>query len=275
MDISTVESLILPGCRADLPAWRPDDCLLAGGTDVLSGSHVGVTRLIDLHALQWPPLELTGEHLRIAATCTLATVAAAEWPPEWPAAGVIGECCRALAASFKIWNVATVGGNVCLALPAAAMLAATIALDGVAVLWPADGSVRRLPMTDFATGPQQTALGHGEVLRAIEMPATALRRRAAVRQASLTSPGRSAALLVGSLDPIDGAFRLTVTASTVRPLHRRWAESTTGPPSPETVDRWVADLPGSSWLDDVHGAPAWRRHMTRRLAAELLHDLTA
>ena len=53
MDISTVESLIRPGCRADLPAWRPDDCLLAGGTDVLSGSHPGITRLIDLQALQW------------------------------------------------------------------------------------------------------------------------------------------------------------------------------------------------------------------------------
>ncbi len=271
MDLNAVETVVQPRARADLPAWRLHDCLLGGGTDVLSGSHPGIRRLVDLGAMGWPPLETSPDVLRIAATCTLAAVAAAEFPPAWTAAGVIAECCRALAGSFKISNAATVGGNVCLALPAAPMLAAAIALDGTALLWPADGGERRVPMTGFATGPQQTVLRPGEVLRAIEVPAAALRRRAAVRQASLTAMGRSAALLVATLCPGDGAFRLTVTASTVRPYHQHWP----APPSQDALDAWMDALPGNAWLDDVHGAPAWRRHMTRRLAHDLLHSLTA
>lgn len=180
-------------------------------------------------------------------------------------------CCQALAGSFKVWNTATVGGNVCLALPAAPMLAAAIALDGTAVLWPGEGGERRVPMLGFVTGPQQTVLQPGEVLRAIEVPVAALRRRAMMRQASLTAHGRSAALLVATSCPGDGGFRMTVTASTVRPLHRHWP----APPAPGVLDGWLSGLPDATWLDDVHGAPAWRRHMTRRLAAELLRGLAA
>jgi CO/xanthine dehydrogenase FAD-binding subunit len=271
MDLNAVEAVVQPRTRADLPAWRLHDCLLGGGTDVLSGSHPGIRRLVDLGAMEWPPLEASPDGLQIAATCTLAAAAAAEFPPAWTAAGVIAECCRALAGSFKIWNAATVGGNICLALPAAPMLAAAVALDGTALLWPADGGERRVPMTGFTTGPQQTVLRPGEVLRAVEVPAVALRRRAAVRQASLTAMGRSAALLVATLCPGDGGFRLTVTASTVRPYHRHWP----APPGVDALDAWLDALPGDAWLDDVHGAPAWRRHMTRRLAHDLLDSLTA
>ena len=271
MDLNTVEAVVRPRTRADLPVWRPHDCLLAGGTDVLSGSHPGIRRLVDLGALDWPPLEASADGLRIAATCTLAAAAAAEFPPAWTAAGVIAGCCRALAGSFKVWNTATVGGNVCLALPAAPMLAAAIALDGAGVIWPPEGGERRVPMQDFAIGPQRTVLRPGELLRAIELPAAALRRRAAVRQASLTAMGRSAALLVATLCPGDGSFRLTVTASTVRPQHRHWPAL----PGGDALDAWLDALPGDAWLDDVHGAPAWRRHMTRRLAHDLLGSLTA
>src|SRR3712207_8510436 len=35
-------------------------------------------------------------------------------PPEWIAAPLIRQCCDALLMSFKIWNMATVGGNVCM-----------------------------------------------------------------------------------------------------------------------------------------------------------------
>lgn len=271
MDLATVECVIQPRSRAELPAWRLHDCLLAGGTDVLSGSHPGIRRLVDLHAMGWPALEVSPKGLRIAATCTLAAVAGAELPLEWAAAPMIAECCRALAGSFKVWNTATVGGNICLALPAAPMLAAAIALDGSAVIWPPEGGERRMRMQDFATGPQQTVLRPGEVLRAIELPTAALRRRAAVRQASLTAMGRSAALLAATLCPGDGAFRLTVTASTVRPYHGHWP----APPGADALDAWLDGLPPAAWLDDVHGAPAWRRHMTRRLAHDLLRGVAA
>ena len=270
MDLVAIEHVFRPATRGDLPPWRDHDVLLAGGTGLFGEPQDAAHRLIDLHALGWPPVEASAAGLRLAATCTLAEAAAARLPPEWQAAALIGGCCRALAGSFKIWNAATVGGNVCWALPAAPMLALTVALDGVAAIWEPGGGERQVRMLDFAVGPQRTVLRPGEILRAVDMPASALRRRAALRQASLTALGRSAALLAASLDPGDGAFRLVITASTVRPVQLAWP----APPSAAVLDGGVAGLPDDLWLDDVHGAPAWRRHMTRRLAAELLRELT-
>ncbi|SLH82114.1 Putative oxidoreductase (molybdopterin dehydrogenase?) [Mycobacteroides abscessus subsp. abscessus] len=68
-------------------------------------------------------------------------------------------------ASHKIWRTATVGGNVCLALPAGAVLAVLVALDAVAVVWPRAGGERRILLREFVTGPGRTVLAEGEVLR--------------------------------------------------------------------------------------------------------------
>ena len=230
----------------------------------------GLRALVDLEALAWPALEVTDAGLRIAATCSIAALAAFAAPAEWRTAALVPACCNALLGSFKVWNTATVGGNVCLALPAAPMLALTVALEGVAAVWGRDGEERAVPMAQFATGPQRTVLAPGELLRAIDLPASALRRRTALRQASLTALGRSAALLVGTRTEA-GGFTLTITASTVRPVHAAWAR----PPSVAELDDHVQAIPPALWFDDVHGAPAWRRHMTRRLAAELLAELMA
>jgi CO/xanthine dehydrogenase FAD-binding subunit len=224
--------------------------------------------LIDLAALDWPALEPSASGLRIAATCTIKALEAFDAPPDWCAAPVFAQACRALLGSFKIWAMATVGGNVCLALPAAPMLALTVALDGAALIWGPDGSERQVGMADFCLGSQRTVLTPGELLRAIDLPVAALRRPAALRQASLTAAGRSAALLIATR-PADGGFALTITASTSRPLHTVWPQ----PPGLAALDAYIQAIPVSLWYDDVHGAPAWRHHMTRRLAAELHQEL--
>ena len=120
-------------------------------------------------------------------------------------------------ASFKIWKTATVGGNICMSLPAGPMISLTSALDGVCTIWKADGSEQQVKVADFVTASQRNVLAPGDLLRQIDIPIAALKRRSAFRQISLTVIGRSAALLIGSLDP-DGSFRLTVTGSTVRPI---------------------------------------------------------
>ena len=241
---------------------------MAGGTWLFSEPQPALRSLVDLSAMGWPDLEPSAAGLRIAATCTIAALEAFRAPDDWTAAGLFGQCANALLGSFKIWNVATIGGNVCLSLPAAPMLALSVALDGVAWLWRPDGGERFLPMADFTVGPQQNSLQPGELLRAIDLPAASLRRRSAMRQASLTTLGRSAALLIATLDD-RGKFALTITASTVRPMHLAWDS----PPSVGELDARIQALPAEAWFEDVHGTPAWRRHMTRRLAAELHQEL--
>src|SRR5271155_6162760 len=126
--------------------------------------------------------------LFVAATCTVAALDAFEAPASWTAAPLIGQCCRAFLASFKIWNMATVGGNLCMALPAGPMISLSAALDGVCVIWTPEGGERRLSIFDFVLSPQCNVLRPGELLRAITLPLSALRRRTAFPPTSLSPP---------------------------------------------------------------------------------------
>jgi CO/xanthine dehydrogenase FAD-binding subunit len=269
MDLNTITEVARPGTREQLPVWTAGDAWLAGGTWLFSEPQVHLARLIDLTDLKWPALTIGKTTLTIAATCTVAQLDALACPPEWVAAPLINQCCRAFLASFKIWKTATVGGNLCMSLPAGPMIALTSALDGVCTIWKADGSEQRVDVTDFVTGNQSNVLAAGDLLRSIDIPLAALKRRAAFRQISLTPLGRSAALLIGSLTS-EGAMALTVTASTIRPLQLSFE---TIPRSDELRDLLLQRIPDALYHNDVHGKPAWRRHMTLRLAEEIRAEL--
>jgi CO/xanthine dehydrogenase FAD-binding subunit len=270
MDLNTVTDIARPRRRADLPTWRDGDAWLAGGTWLYSEPQPAVTRLIDIVDLGWPAFEMTELGLRIAATCKIAELDAMALPPTWIAAPLFGQCCRSFLASFKIWNMATVGGNLCMALPAGPMISLTAALDGVCTIWTRDGNEQRIAVVDFVKAPQCNALAPGELLRFIDLPAEMLRRRTAFRQISLSPLGRSAALLIGTLAPDGSAFDLTITASTPRPIRLSFAWL----PSRATLhDRIEQDIPPSRYYDDVHGSPAWRRHVTLRYAEEIRAEL--
>src|SRR5215472_1604214 len=269
MDLNTIESVAHPKRRAELPVWAAGDAWLAGGTWLFSEPQSHLTRLIDLTDLKWPALTVTDRALSIAATCTIAQLDALACPPDWLAAPLINQCCRAFLASFKIWKTATVGGNLCMSLPAGPMISLTAALDGVCTIWQADGGERKVQAADFVTGNQENVLKPGELLRQIDLPLAALRRRSAFRQISLTPVGRSAALLIGSIAN-DGTFAMTVTASTKRPIKLSFAK----PPQSAELRETIAEvIPEELYHDDVHGKPLWRNHMTLRLAEEIRGEL--
>jgi CO/xanthine dehydrogenase FAD-binding subunit len=269
MDLNTITSVARPHSRAELPVWTAGDAWLAGGTWLFSEPQTHLTRLIDLTDLKWPALTVTDNALSIAATCTIAQLDALACPPDWLAAPLINQCCRAFLASFKIWKTATVGGNLCMSLPAGPMISLTSALDGVCTIWQADGGERKVSAGDFVTGNQRNILKPGDLLRQIDLPLTALRRRSAFRQISLTPVGRSAALLIGSIASV-GAFLLTVTASTKRPIRLFFAKI---PEADELREAILARISDDLYHDDLHGKPEWRKHMTLRLAEEIRCEL--
>src|ERR1700738_3084004 len=122
MDLNTVTEGARPRTRTHRPVCRAGDAWLAGGTWLFSEPQVHLTRLIDLTDLKWPALAIGDTDLSIAATCTVAQLDALACPPEWLAAPLINQCCRAFLASFKIWKTATVGGHLCMSVPARAMV---------------------------------------------------------------------------------------------------------------------------------------------------------
>jgi CO/xanthine dehydrogenase FAD-binding subunit len=269
MDLNTVAAVAHPTTRDQLPVWTAGDAWLAGGTWLFSEPQAHLKRLIDLTDLKWPALTISETGLSIAATCTVAQLDALACPPEWIASPLINQCCRAFLASFKIWKTATVGGNICMSLPAGPMISLTSAFDGVCTIWQAGGGEWKIPVVDFVTGDQRNVLTPGDLLRQVEIPLAALRRRSAFRQISLTPVGRSAALLIGSVTS-DGGLALTITASTKRPVRLSFAEIPNSKELRETILQRIAD---DLYHSDVHGKPIWRKHMTLRLAEEIRVEL--
>jgi CO/xanthine dehydrogenase FAD-binding subunit len=268
VDLNTVTEIARPRRRADLPAWGNGDAWLAGGTWLFSEPQSHVTRLIDITDLAWPALEVTEQSLRIAATCKIAELDSIAFPASWTAGPLFNQCCRAFLASFKAWNTATVGGNLCMALPAGPMISLTAALDGSCTIWTPDGGERRVSIFDFIEKPERNVLAPGELLRHIDLPIAALQQRTAFRQISLSPLGRSAALLIGTRAPESGAFSLTVTASTPRPIRLSFSSMPSCDAIRHEIERAII-----TYHNDAHGSPVWRKHVTLHLAEEIREEL--
>ncbi|WP_420604711.1 FAD binding domain-containing protein [Methylobacterium sp.] len=268
MDLNSVGAVATPRNRFDLADWQDGDAWLAGGTWLFSEPQPHTRRLVDLSRLGWQALEVSERGLSIAATCTIADLFRLDLPVSWRASPLFAQCCRALLGSFKIWNMATVGGNICLALPAAPMIALATALEGTCLVWTPEGADREVAIVDLIVGAQCNALAPGEILRRVDLPVAALERRTAFRQISLSPNGRSGALLIGTLDR-GGSFALTITASTRRPLRLVFPAL---PDEAALIAAITEAVPMAMYHDDVHGAPDWRRHMTFSLAEEIRRE---
>lgn len=271
MDLNTVAEL-LP--VADPDSWRPGDAWLAGGTVLFSYGSSTLRRLLDITSAGWAPLTVDDDGLEIAASCTIAELYEFADPSnplhdEWPALGLVRQCCESFVASFKIWNVSTVGGNICTALPAGPMISLAAAMDGTALVLSPGGTRRTLPVTDLVLGDQQTALRPGELLRSIHLPATSLRGAAAFRRMSLTNLGRSSVLLIGRRDN-GGTLTLTVTASTKRPHQLSFDGDPGAAMLRSMLDKRISS---EDYHDDVHGHPLWRRKLTCLFAEEIRAEL--
>ncbi|WP_067700733.1 FAD binding domain-containing protein [Nocardia jejuensis] len=268
MDLETIREVVTARERADLTGLGTGSAVLAGGTWLYSEPQDDLERLVDITGLGWTPVGWNDAGLEIAATCTLAELADASYPARWPATRLFGQACGALVASHKIRRVATVGGNVCLALPAGAVLAALTALGGSALVWGAGGD-EWIPLHRFVVGAGETVLGAGEVLRAVRIPEPNLRSRTALRKIALSPTGRSGAVVMGRLDR-SGLLTLTLSAATTRPVVLEFPDV----PTAGELSATLAEIHPGLWFDDPHGAPDWRRHVTAVLAAEVTAELS-
>jgi len=278
MDMNTIEAVVP---TTDPAQWRDGDAWLAGGTVLFSyGSFAfgpqPLRRLLDLGQAGWTPVTVTAVGIDLAATRTVAELYSFPDAPEtadraWPGLDLVRPCCDSFVASFKVWNMSTVGGNLCTSLPAGPLISLCAGLDGTATILGPGAASRTVPVADFVTGNAENCLAPGELLRSIHLPASALASRVAFRRLSLSNLGRSGVLLIGRLDG-GTSLVLTVTAATRRPVQVRFDAL-------PDADRLAAALddaiPAELYHDDIHGLPAWRRDMAYRLAEEIRAELAA
>ncbi|MFC5125432.1 FAD binding domain-containing protein [Pseudoclavibacter helvolus] len=229
------------------------------------------TGFVDLTGMLWPDFEVDADGLRISATCTIATLVAwaervrkGETLPaqeDWPAVSLVRAAADALLASFKIWNTATVGGNICRAFAAAGMVSLCVALDGTAEIWRGTEDVL-MPVAELVTGDGTTALQPGDVLHSIHLPATALRSRALLLKIALAEYGRSGAVVTGRIDR-NGRSVFTITAATSRPTVLAFAQL----PTAEELAARIGQTDG--YYTDPLGSADWRRAVSLVLAERI------
>jgi len=256
MDLIGVQQIRVAKTRDDL-LFLPGDRALGGGTWLYSEAQDDVETLVDLTGLDWTPIVESAAGLSISATCTIRELAALRQSP------LFWQCANSLLASFKIWNVATVGGNIALALPAGAMTTLAVTLDATLLLWTANGE-RRVAAAEFVTDVQTTTLQPGEVVRSIDFTPTALASRTGFRRIALSPLGRTGTLVTAS---IAAGITFTVTGGTTRPVQLRFERM----PTRSELAASVSEI--DCWYNDAHGAPDWRRAMSILFAEELREEM--
>jgi carbon-monoxide dehydrogenase medium subunit len=138
---------------------------IAGGTDLLidleQGRHAPVHTLVDVSGVkELLALELRDDRLFVGAGAPVSRIILD--PLVCQHAQALVEAC-VLIAGPQVRNVATLGGNVAHALPAADGTIALLALDAAVEIASLAGD-RRVPLSDLFLGPGKSALKHGEEL---------------------------------------------------------------------------------------------------------------
>ena len=138
---------------------------IAGGTDLLldleQGRHSRVHTLLDVTSIaEMNALEVRGDELFVGAAVPVNRIVLD--PLVGAHAQALAEACD-LIAGPQVRNVATLGGNVAHALPAADGTIALLALNAVAEIASASGT-RRVPFKELFLGPGKSSLKHGEEL---------------------------------------------------------------------------------------------------------------
>ncbi|OPX40124.1 MAG: hypothetical protein B1H11_00975 [Desulfobacteraceae bacterium 4484_190.1] len=157
----------LEDALTQLGEYGPDAKVLAGGTDlILAMKHKKVLppRVISLNKVRGlSSVREEDSAMRIGALATHSQLSRDAILQE-----NIPMLCEAvsLIGSWQIRNIATIGGNLCNASPAADSAAPLLALDARAVIADMEGE-REIPLRSFFTGPGITALARNQLLKEI------------------------------------------------------------------------------------------------------------
>jgi CO/xanthine dehydrogenase FAD-binding subunit len=154
-------------------AADPSLTVLAGGTDLMVAVNYGQRRPAGVLSLRRVPelhdwhVDGQGQNAEVVLgaatsyTTLLDPALAALLPGLAQASRTVG--------SPQIRNTGTIGGNLGTASPAGDTLPVLVALEATVELASASGG-RRLPVSEFVTGPKQTALAPGELVTAVRVP---------------------------------------------------------------------------------------------------------
>lgn len=255
--------------------------IIAGGTDLMLKLKAGtlrpqavinIKRLSELQSIAFDPQA----GLRLGATVTLRALTRSpivrdHYPALASAAGLM--------ASEQIRSLATIGGNLCNASPAADLAPPLIVLGAEVRLLSQEGE-RRVALEDFFVAPGASVLRPGELLMEIHIP----QPRGEAVYLKLTPRAFMDIAVVGvavRLEQQDGLCRdtaIALGAVAPTPLRARQAQAVLRdrPFSPELIEQ-AAQIAAAecSPIDDVRGSAWYRRQMVEAMVRRALMRLVA
>ncbi|MDX2270976.1 MAG: FAD binding domain-containing protein [Cyanobacteriota bacterium] len=258
MDLHALETYRCPRQLSEVTAWDPTTHWLAGGTWLFSQPQPLIKVLVDLQHLGWSGIEVMGEEVWIGATCPLANLLTYPWPPEWIGVSALQAAVRSLA-SFKVTRLATVGGNLCLALTVGSLAPVMIAWQARYQILHPNGNSRWIPALSFQTGSQQTLLAPGEVLRRVAIPITSLSCPSQFLRISLAATDPAVVMVVGCATAETWRFGMNAGVAVPQSIEIS-----------EPVRHWDPLLDPLPWLEDFRASAAYRRHLTQMLLQQCL-----
>lgn len=179
----------------------------------------------------------------------------------------------------QIRNVATVGGNIVNASPAADVVPVLLALDATVTCLGPDGE-RALPLGGFLTGPGQTTRRPGELLTSIRFDRLPPRSATAFLKAGRRKAMEISVVCVAVRLTLDAAHarcqeaRIVLGAVAPTTMRARAAErALEGQPLTDEVLRRAGRLAAGECapIDDVRASARYRRLLVETLVPRALH----
>lgn len=258
--------------------------VIAGGTDLLVKMKQGKESpqyVIDLKSI--PGLDYINydseEGLRLGALVTIrALEQSTEVHQRYPA---ISQAASRLG-HVAVRNIATLGGNLCNAVPSADMAPALVGLSARAKIV-SPGGERVVPLEDFFTGPGDTVLKKGELLVEIQVPVPLLNTRGIYLKHSMRGTFDLAIVnvaVVVTLEPEDEVckdIKIVLGAVAPTPMRAKRAEAVIkGKRIEDKVIEEAAQIASEQArpISDVRASAEYRKEMvkvfTRRAIMEVI-----
>ncbi|MEM4740065.1 MAG: xanthine dehydrogenase family protein subunit M [Zestosphaera sp.] len=253
---------------------KEDVKVLAGGTDLVVDLKIGrykpktIVDISGIKSLRYIVDE--GDKVRIGALTRMQDIV--ESPVIREKLPVLAEAASMLG-SWQIRNMATVGGNLCNASPAADSAPPLLVHEAKIKLTSIEGT-REIPITEFFTGPGTTVMKPYELLHEIIIP----RKRGKssfikVSRVAMDLAIASAATYVEVEDNMIKDVKIALGSVAPRPVRAKRCEAALiGRRVDEEILREAASLVVGeiSPIDDVRGSAWYRREVSKVLVYDSL-----
>ncbi|MEM0486717.1 MAG: xanthine dehydrogenase family protein subunit M [Sulfolobales archaeon] len=250
-----------------------DAKIVAGGTDLvvdLKYRRVVPKALIDVSELsELRFIRTDGNYIEIGSAVTMQELVESEIIKK--SLPLLAEAVESIG-SWQIRNLATIGGNICNASPAADSVPPLLTYDAELELASLNGP-RTVSIEKFFTGPKKTVLERGEILRSIKIPLSQQKfgwSYVKIGRTSFDLAKVSVAVLLRAEDGIVSEVRIALGSVAPTPVRARTTEKSITGMSLERAAVRASELIVSEIapIDDVRST-AWYRS---RVAKILVRD---